>query len=101
MGLHVAGGKVHGEVAPQCRVGQEILLDDFGLVTQAQHKPSKAEPGVRPHDVPMYRIAADLDHRLGAKLSLFTKSRTQSTAEHKHWNIGRPRHLHITYAFSF
>jgi hypothetical protein len=54
----------HEVVGQRLVVGQEVLLDDLGLVPQAEHEIGGAEAGVVVHDVPDDRLVANRDHRL-------------------------------------
>ena len=77
----VAAAQVHAHVRRQVAVLEEVLLDHRAAVAQAADEVVQAGGGVDLHDVPQQRPAADLDHRLGPVLGLFTHSRALATAQ--------------------
>ena len=80
--LDVAAPQVEGEVLARMQVivGEE-LLDDIALVAEADHELLDAVGRVDLHDVPEHRLAADLDHRLGANRGLLAEPRAQTTGQ--------------------
>jgi hypothetical protein len=69
---HIAGVQVV--------IGEE-LLDDVALVPQADHELVDPMRRVDLHDVPENRPPADLDHRLGPRLGLFTDAGSKPSGE--------------------
>ena len=65
-----------------CRpVVEEELLDDVGLVAEAQDEILVPVLAVVLHDVPEDRLMADRDHRLRNALRVLADARTEATAE--------------------
>ena len=62
-------------------VPQEVVLDDIGLVAEAEHEVLVPEVRVVPHDVPQDRPVADRHHRLGQRLGVFPQAEPLAAAE--------------------
>ena len=78
---HVAGGQVHGEIALELGVVEEVPLDHIPFVAQRDHEFLEAMVGVKFHDVPEDRPPADLDHRLGPGLGLLGEPGPETTGQ--------------------
>ena len=77
-------------------VREEVVLDDFALVPQAQNELVVTPHRVVAHDVPEDRLAADLDHRLGDALRLLAHAHTEATAEDHHFHLATPESVTVT-----
>ena len=62
-------------------VGEEVLLDHFGPVAEAEHEVGVPPRRVPLHDVPEDRPSADGDHRLGNLLRRVTHANAETPAE--------------------
>ena len=62
-------------------VVEEELLDDVGLVAEAQHEIAVTVLAVILHHVPQDRLMADRDHRLRDALGIFADARAEPAAE--------------------
>ena len=88
---HVAGGQVHGEIALELGVVEEVPLDHVALVAQGHHELLEAVVGVELHDVPEDRPAADLDHRLGPSLGLLGQPCPEAPGQDDHFHQNSSR----------
>src|SRR5437763_14308420 len=57
---------------------EEIVVDHFPLVTEAEHKIPNTVGPIIPHDVPQNRPTADWHHGLWLELGLFSEPRTKT-----------------------
>ncbi len=87
MRIDIGSGQIDGKVTLHGCVMQKIFFHDFSFVAKAEDKPLEPMLGITLHDVPKNRTIADFDHRFGAKLGLFAKSRTKSAAENEYRNV--------------
>ena len=62
-------------------VVEEVVLDDVGLVAEAEDEFLVPEVGVVLHHVPENRPVADVDHRLGDDLGVLLETHPQAAAE--------------------
>src|SRR5207237_10841975 len=62
-------------------VVEEVLLDDFALVAEAEDAIVESPRLVPLHDVPENRLASDSDHRLRDPLGRFTHTDAEAAAE--------------------
>src|SRR5205814_1241068 len=76
-----------GHVADVPRVIPKIILDDAGLVAQAEDELFVAVGGVNLHDMPQNGQAPDRHHRLGPELGFLPKAGPKSAAKNDdfHW----------------
>src|SRR5207244_9100386 len=65
-------------------VAQEVLLDDFGLVTQTEDEVGHVEARVVAHDVPQDRLVADGNHRLRNPSRRLAHAQAEAAAEEHH-----------------
>ena len=79
--------ELDGEVTVHRCIIQEIRLDHFGLVSQAEDEAVKAVMGIGSHDVPEDGTIADGDHGLGANLRLLAQSRPQAAAQNEDGHV--------------
>ncbi|MOA60389.1 hypothetical protein D3C78_1852500 [compost metagenome] len=68
MDVHTVFRHVERHIRHVQEIVREVFLDYVALVTKADHEIVDPIVGIRFHDVPDDRLAADLDHRLGAKM---------------------------------
>src|SRR5262249_47374963 len=80
--------EIDGEVRRQRGEVEEVAPDHVAQVAEAQDEVLVPVPGVKAHDVPEDRGAADLDHRLGLALGLLAEARALTAAQ----NHDRRRH---------
>ncbi len=78
---HVAGAQGDGQVRAQRAVVDHEPLDDLPLVAQGDNEIGEALAGVQLHDVPEDRVAADLDHRLGAGLRFLGQAAADASGQ--------------------
>ena len=69
------------DVAVHRLVIEEIFLDDVAFVAQAKNELGMTVVGVRLHDVPEDRPAADFDHRLGSIFGFFAQTGALAAAQ--------------------
>ncbi len=60
---------------------EEVILDIFALVSQAEHEVIVPEMSVVFHEMPDDRAVADIDHRLGNLLGIVAQPHAESAAE--------------------
>src|SRR5687768_16586938 len=73
--------ELHCEVLRHGPVVEEVLADHLAAVAETDHEVAKAAEREVAHHVPENRLSADLDHRLGLVLGLFSKPRSLAAAE--------------------
>ena len=72
---------------------EEELLDDVGLVAEAQHEIAMPVLAVVLHHVPQDRLLADRDHRLGDALGVVADARAEPAAEQNDLHDGTSARL--------
>ncbi len=60
---------------------EKIFFDDAPFIAQAQNKPTETEMGIKLHDVPQDRFAADLDHGFGFVLRFLPQTGSHAATE--------------------
>ena len=83
----------HEVVEHRAVVREEVVLDDFALVAEAENELVVTPRRVVAHDVPEDRLAADLDHRLGDALGLLAHAHADATAEDHDFHLATPELL--------
>ena len=79
--VHAVVRHVEGDVGHVQEVVGEVFLDDVALVAQADDEFADPVGRVDLHDVPQDRLAADLDHRLGADRGFFTEACAEAAGQ--------------------
>ena len=81
MDLHRVLADIERHVGLVEVVVREVLLEHVALVAEAHHELVHPVSRVDLHDVPDDRLAADLDHRLGAGFGLLGEPRAEPSGE--------------------
>ena len=81
MNLHTVIGNVKGYIGHMQKIIGKILLDDITLIAAANNELINTVGGIYLHDMPEYRLAADLYHRLWLQMSFFTYTRAETTGK--------------------
>ena len=71
--LDPAGARIYSQVAIEMAVVDHVFLDDFAFVTKRDYEVPHVEVGIMHHDVPQDRLSANLNHRLGTNVGLFSQ----------------------------
>ena len=79
--LHAVVREIEGHIRGVQKIIRKILLDHILFVAEADHKVVKAVGGIVFHDVPEYRLPANLDHRLWPKITLLRNSGAEATCK--------------------
>jgi hypothetical protein len=75
-----SAAELEGDVARVPMIIAEVILDDFALISEAQHEFLVPVLRVNLHDVPQNRTPSDWHHRLGTEFRFLAQARPQPTA---------------------
>src|SRR5690349_13965738 len=87
MNVHFIVVQFNGYIAVMDVIVHEIFLDHVTFVAKTDNKFIESEMAVILHDMPEYRLVANLNHGLGFKMGFFGNPRTHSTGKNYNFHI--------------